>query len=290
MVEWTILGEDGQGNGIDCLDNPPIKECTPVAPPQRRRVGKAAIATDLRNQIIHGDLDEGDQLPTEAVLRDLYQVSRNTVREGLAILVGEGLIVSRRPHGYFVRERRRMEYRPQSDLTVRPDDAPQDVFLTELADAGRTPTQTIDVGIVCPPADVAKRLALGDHEHAVVRRRIRFLEGEPYMTNDSYFPLDLAQGTAILSPQDIARGANRVLADAGHVQVRATDEFTIRMPTPDEQHRLALGPGTPVARQLTTGYDRHDKALRVAVTILPGDRHVIVLDRPGLPDPEDDAS
>ncbi|WP_318843045.1 GntR family transcriptional regulator [Myceligenerans pegani] len=261
-----------------------------AAAPKRRRVGKVEIATDLRNQIVRGDLGEGDQLPTEAALIDRYGTSRNTVREGLAILVGEGLVVAKRPHGYFVRDGHRMEYRPQSDLTVRPDDVPKDVFLTELADAGRTPTQTIDVAIVRPPADVAARLGLSDDEHAVVRRRVRFLEGAPYMTNDSYFPLTLAQGTAIMSPEDIARGANRVLADAGHVQVRAVDEFTIRMPTPDEQHRLALGPGTPVARQFTTGYDRHGKALRVAITILPGDRHTIVIDRPGLPDPEAEPS
>jgi GntR family transcriptional regulator len=254
--------------------------------PVRKRIGKADIASDLRNQILNGDLQTDDRLPTEAAMVDAYGVSRGTVREGLAILVGEGLVVARRPHGYFVRGRRRMEFRPQSDLTVLPPDAKQDVFLTELKAAGRAPTQTIDVAIVTPPPDVAKRLQLKDGEHAVVRRRVRSLEGEPFMTNDSYFPLAIAQGTPILSPEDIPVGANRALAELGHIQVRATDEITVRMPTPDEQHRLDLGPGTPVACQFTTGYDRHDKPLRVAVTVLPGDRHVIVIDRPGLYDPE----
>lgn len=252
------------------------------------RVGKAEIASDLRTQILSGDLTPGDRLPTEAALTEHYGVSRGTVREGFAILVGEGLVVARRPHGYFVRGRQRMEYRPQSDLTVRPADVPKDAFLTELEAAGRAPTQTIDVAIVRPPAEVAKRLGLGEDEHTVVRRRVRSLEGEPFMTNDSYFPLAIAQGTPVMSPEDIARGANWALADAGYVQVRATDEFFVRMPTPDEQHRLDLAPGTPVACQFTTGYSRDGKALRVAVTVLPGDRHVIVLDRPGLPDPQAD--
>ncbi|GAB4087015.1 GntR family transcriptional regulator [Myceligenerans cantabricum] len=258
------------------------------AAPIRGRVGKAEISADLRNQILTGKLKQDDKLPPERELTDTYGVSRNTVREALAILVGDGLIRAQRPHGYFVRGRRHMQYRPQSDLTVRPEDAPKDTFLTELAEAGREPTQTIDVAIVQPSDEVAKRLELTEGDHAVVRRRVRYLEGEPFMTNDSYFPLSIAQDTEVMSPEDIARGANRALADAGHVQVRATDEFTIRMPRPDEQHRLELAPGTPIACQFTTGYDRDGKPLRVAVTVLPGDRHVIVFERPGLPDPDEE--
>lgn len=256
--------------------------------PSKGRVGKAEIASDLRNQILGGDLQTDDKLPTEAALTEKYGVSRGTAREALLILVGEGLVVARRPHGYFVRGRQRMTHRPQSDLVVRPDDVPKDLFLEEQAKAGRTPTQTIDVAIVTPPAEVAERLKLAEGEHAVVRRRVRYLEGEPFLTNDSYFPLSIAQGTDVMSPEDLARGANRVLADAGHVQVRAVDEITVRMPTPDELHRLDLVPGTPVACQFTTGYGPDDRPIRVAVTVLPGDRHVIVFERDGFPNPDED--
>lgn len=143
--------------------------------------------------------------------------------------------------------------------------------------------------IVEPSAEVAQRLGMVKGDLTVLRRRTKYLEGEPFLINDSYFPLSLVQGTEIMSPQDIARGANQVLAEAGHVQVRATDEITVRMPTTEEQQRLDLTPGTPVAYQVTTGYDRTGRALRVAITVLPGDRHVIILERPGLPDPEQDA-
>lgn len=258
--------------------------------PSTRKWGKVEIAADLRNQINHDDYEEGDKLPTEEAMRETYGgVSRGTVRAALDILTGEGLLLSKRPHGHFVRGRRRMTHRPQSDLQVRPSDAPKDSFLTELAEEGREPAQTIAVEIVKElPKPVADRLKLPEGENAVVRRRVRSLEGEPFLTNDSYFPLSIAQGTDAMSPVDVARGINRVLADAGHVQVRATDEFIIRMPTPDEQHRLELAPGTPVAVQYTTGFDRNGKPLRVAETTLPGDRHIIVYERPGLPDPEVD--
>ncbi|WP_460704656.1 GntR family transcriptional regulator [Myceligenerans halotolerans] len=253
------------------------------------RMGKQVIADQLRQKILSGELAEGDKLPTEVELIKTYDVARMTVRDALGILINEGLIQTVRPHGTFVRTRRRMQYRPQSDLVRRTDDASRVGFLTDQEKAGRAPTQTIEVAIVRPPQDVAERLLLGPDDVAVVRRRLRSLEDEPFLTNDSYFPLDITQGTPIMHPQDIARGANQVLAEHGHVQVRATDEFTVRMPTPDEQHRLDLAPGTPVAYQLTTGYGPDDKPLRVAVTVLPGDRHVIIFERPGLTPEEDPA-
>lgn len=259
----------------------------PVSRTQSRSV-KQQIADDLRTTIHDGSLTPGARLPTEAEIQDRYDVARNTARDALALLVNEGLIVSRRPHGYFVRDRRRMAYRPQSDLNSHPADAPKDSFLTEQAEAGREPTQTIDVAIVQPPREVTERLGLEPAELAVVRRRIRSLDGEPFLSNDSYFPLSLAQGTEIMSPEDIGRGANRVLAEAGHVQVRAQDEITIRMPTPDEVARLDLAPGTPVAFHIITGFDRNGRALRVVLNVLPGDRHIILFDRPGFPDPEGD--
>lgn len=250
---------------------------------------KEQIADELRAAVLDGSLAPGDRLPTEADLIERHQVARNTARDALAMLVNEGLIVARRPHGYFVRDRQRMDYRPQSDLSVHPADAPQDVFLTEQGLAGREPSQSIDVSIVEPPPEVAKRLKLNPGEFAVVRRRVRFLGGEPFYSNDSFFPLPVVQDTPIMAPHDISRGANRVLADHGHVQVKATDEIFVRMPTPDEVKRLDLAPGTPVAVHIITGYGPSGEPLRCVLNILPGDRHVIIYDRPGYPLDQDGA-
>lgn len=243
---------------------------------------KAAIADELRQQIVDGDLAPGDKLPTTAALMAKHGVARMTVRDAIGILKNEGLVVSRDRSGTYVRQLRRMTYRPQSDLVRRPDDVAKDMFLTEQETDGRRPRQTIEVAVVHPPAEVAQRLGVDDDELVVVRRRVRYLEDEPFLTNDSYFRHSMVEGTEIMSPTDIARGANKVLAEKGHVQEHARDEIVVRMPTGEEQQRLDLTPGVPVAHQITTGYDREGNALRVAITVLPGDRHVIVLERPGL--------
>ncbi len=237
------------------------------------------ISEELRASISDGTLPPGSRLPTEAELTERYQVARNTARQALTALVNEGLVTPARPRGYFVRERKPLHYRPQEEFRPRPISPEMDVFLAEHAEGGRKPAQTIEVAIVDPPVDVKKRLNLADGELAVVRRRVRYLDGEPFNTNDSYFPLSLVQNSEIMRPEDIARGANQVLAEAGYRQTRALDEFYVRMPTPDEARRLSIGPGTPVAYHVLTGLTDDGQPVRVVLNVLPGDRHIIAFER-----------
>jgi GntR family transcriptional regulator len=201
------------------------------------------------------------------------------VRQALGLLLNEGLIVSVRPRGYFVRDRKHMVYRPQDEFLPRPENPQADLFLTTVAHEGRSPAQSIEVAIVVPPREVAERLQLSEGGRAVVRRRVRAIDDEPFNINDSYFPADLVEGSEIINPADIARGANRVLTELGYEQIRATDEIYVRMPRPTEVTRLQLGPGTPVAVHYLTGYTARDRPVRVVENVLPGDRHVIVYER-----------
>jgi DNA-binding FadR family transcriptional regulator len=74
-------------------------EMRPPAPATRTfRVPKTAelVATYLRNQIVRGELVEGDSLPPEAELMTAFGVSRPTLREAFRILESESLITIRR--------------------------------------------------------------------------------------------------------------------------------------------------------------------------------------------------
>jgi len=250
-----------------------------VPTPTRRGPIYHQIADELRARVIGGDIPRGGKLPTEAELTAEYGVNRQTVRSALSVLVNEGLIYSARPQGYFVRDGEPMYYRPQREFRPQPASPEMDRFMSDHSDLGRHPTQTIEVTIVDPPAGIGERLQLEPGEPAVARRRVRFLDGEPYNINDSYYPLSLVQDTEIMKPGDIARGTNQVLTDMGYEQVRAFDEIYIRMPTPEEAERLHIGPGTPVACHICTGVTADDQTVRVTLNVLPGDRHVIVYER-----------
>jgi len=54
------------------------------------------IADDLRARIYGGELEPGDDVPTEAELADRWATSRGPIRNALALLRGEGLIETTR--------------------------------------------------------------------------------------------------------------------------------------------------------------------------------------------------
>jgi DNA-binding FadR family transcriptional regulator len=83
---------------------------------QTVQIPKAAelVSRSLRNQIIRGEIDEGDALPPESVLMQQFGVSRPTLREAVRILESEQLVTVRRgAHGGAT------VHRPTADLASR---------------------------------------------------------------------------------------------------------------------------------------------------------------------------
>jgi DNA-binding GntR family transcriptional regulator len=61
------------------------------------------LARILREQIQAGELRAGEALPSEAALSQRFGVGRDAVRDALAMLRGEGLVITTRGIGTFVR-------------------------------------------------------------------------------------------------------------------------------------------------------------------------------------------
>lgn len=236
------------------------------------------VAADLRMSIEDGSLAAGMELPSEAQLQTRYGVSRVTVRRALSSLEQEGLVSARAGRGRIVRGRRHMVYRPQSDEAPRRSKV-MDRFMTSLTEEGRQPSQSIDVRVEQADRLVAERYDVPQGTPVAVRRRVRSIDNEPFNINDTYYLLDLVKDTPIMSPADIPEGSNAVITRLLGREVRAIDEYYIRMPTPDESARLGLSTGTPVAVHYLTGFTAEGKVGRVEKYVLPGDRHVIVYER-----------
>jgi GntR family transcriptional regulator len=242
------------------------------------------LADTIRAQITDGELSPGSQLPGELELVKRHGVSRITIRLALKRLIDEGLLVAGQGRGTFVRERHEpitwnwsvLESRGNHQNT--PPDRGLDQWATAVELAGRQSRQEVTVSIVTPPPPVAVRLRMDPTSGVtVLRHRIRYVDHEPYQLADSYFPVELVQGTPLMEPRDVSAPGG-VLASVGLIQDRYHDEITVRMPTRAETEELSLPAATPVAEHMRTGYDADDRPLRVMVTILPGDRHVIAYD------------
>ncbi|WP_106403771.1 GntR family transcriptional regulator [Actinocorallia populi] len=239
------------------------------------------VYNDLHRQIERGELSPGDQIPGEFELADTHKVSRSTVRTALIHLQQEGLITSGRGSlGRQVRERRPMWWNLASFENGDRRDDPQtgmDEWAAGVLEQGRVPKQEVAVSIQAAPPEIASRLDIEPEGLAVRRQRVRFVDDVPYQLSTSWFPEHIARGTALMEQRDLAMPGG-VLRSIGHPQVRVRDEISVRMPTPAEVDQLDLGMGMPVGQHIRTGYDAKGHALRVMVTVFPGDRQFLVYD------------
>jgi GntR family transcriptional regulator, phosphonate transport system regulatory protein len=121
----------------------------------RSRSGYSAwrlIAEELRREIIGGTRAPGTKLPSEGELAERFGVHRNTVRQAVAALAAEHLVVSRRGSGTFVAEHTVLVHRIGARTR----------FSDSLGRRGRAAARLLESAVEPePPAEVADRLALG---------------------------------------------------------------------------------------------------------------------------------
>ncbi|MGH3926749.1 MAG: GntR family transcriptional regulator, partial [Pseudonocardiaceae bacterium] len=206
------------------------------------------VADALREAIRGGELAEGALLASETELMARYGVSRNSVRNAVALLRVEGLVVTEHGRGTFVRAQRPLQRLSSSRYSKAKREAAEQ--------GAQADQQLLRVEVVDPPQEVVDRLGLDPGEQVVLRRHLLSVDGEPVRLADGYFPLDLAQGTALERFGKIRGGVHALFEqDLGYEPKRFVEELTFRMPTPEEVRQLRMSAGVPVVRLLRTLYD-----------------------------------
>jgi GntR family transcriptional regulator len=236
------------------------------------------IAADLRARLTSGELGPGDKLPTEPQLMERYGVSRNTVRLATALLINEGLVerVAGRSGGMVVRDRITLTY--HATIAEMPGEArgESDAWFGEVREQGYEPSQQFELRITSLTAELAERLGVEADSTAVLRRCVRFVNGQPSSVQDTYYPMDLCeQVPELLSPKNIPQGTTRLLAERGFPQPAVEDDLVAAMPGPEYAELLNLPAGTPVLYYVRTGFSV-ERPVRVSVTVFAGDRNRVV--------------
>jgi GntR family transcriptional regulator len=230
------------------------------------------IADRLRDQISAGELGPGERLPSEPDLVRDYDASRNTVRLAIALLTNQGLVVTRQGLGTFVLEPARPFTALLSGATDSPGSHHADTGLPVVGSAADEPeTSRLLVETSSAGKSAAAKLHIGEGEPVVIRRSQRYIGGVPWLLIASYFPMDLARGTALEQAGNIDQGSIRLLAEHGHQQVGFMDEIGARMPDAREFDFFHLTTGTPVIVVNRTAYSA-DRPIRMTRYIYRSDR------------------
>lgn len=207
--------------------------------------GYEAIADDLRDLIVSGDLPPGSRVPSENELREKYGVGRDTASKALRILREEGLTESRQGAPTKVREFKPIRRSANKRLSASVWGAGTSMWDIDVRD--NTP-QVVDVAVdrIEAPKRVAAALDLPPGAGVVRRFRRYLLDGRPVLAATSYLPADIAADTQIEEEDTGPGGIYQRLADLGHKPTSFREEVRSRMPNKSEREALRLDRGTPV--------------------------------------------
>lgn len=238
----------------------------------------ATLADRFRRQIHRGELRPGDKLPSEQEIVARERVSRGTVRRAIDELIAEGLIVSINGRGHQVRQSTTLLWRasdPERICNAEAVSGPVDAWSRAVRAQGHEPAEEIRAEITYADQYVAGMLVLAVGEPVAVRRRTRYVNGEPYCTADSFYPRSIVAGTEIEEPGDVLPGVWAVFARLGRPWVTTVDRIIARMPTRDESQLLHIPRGVAVAEIARRSFDEAGTPVRLTRFVHPGDRHEI---------------
>ncbi|AOW10278.1 GntR family transcriptional regulator [Flavobacterium gilvum] len=131
----------------------------------------------LRELIKHPDFKDGELFPKEVDLAKRWGISRNTLRQAIAILVNENLLVRKKGSGTRVSQNR---------ITTNLNNWMS--FTHEMEDMGlEFKNLSLKAEMVLASAKVAKHLQLKEGDEVLLLQRTRSIDDSPMVYFESYF-------------------------------------------------------------------------------------------------------
>ena len=216
----------------------------------------AQLALMLQGRILRGLYRPGERLASENELAATFGVSRTTVRQGLALLVDEGYVVSRQGSGTFV-----ADWLPLPP-SRQPVSAPLFTgYLDDLFEAGgRERERDLRVRVVRAPDDVAERLGIEPGEKVTRYTRTLLLDGRPIGHAEDHLPMTVAA----LLPAEVVREHPSLLLAQAAVGLEPTEGLEWLEPTSaegDVARRLEVAEGSPLIECIGISIDADGRPL-----------------------------
>ncbi|MBP8298470.1 MAG: GntR family transcriptional regulator [Burkholderiales bacterium] len=180
---------------------------------------------DLLTQSLDaGEWKPGEAIPSEIVLAARYKVSQGTVRNAIAVLAAENIVVRRQGKGTFVATHTEEQSSLFRFLRIRRADGVDEYPHSRLLDLRRGKAT----------AEVARLLLLRPGEAVIVMRRVLEYSGEPVVLDE------------ITLPAALFRGLTRARYDAyrGSTYSFFETQFGVRMVRADERIKAIAADAT----------------------------------------------
>lgn len=217
----------------------------------------AQLYDTMLQRIRSGAWEQGDRVPSEKSLIEEFGTSRGPVRQALAALRAEGMIVGGRGAP------------PRVQRPVPSQSFASFLSFTEWArSAGFTPGQHVIEAARRPATEqVARELRVAPEDPIVEILRLRTLDGEPALLERSTFPYWV--GVHLLTADLDRSGISQHLGRLHIVPVRARHVIDAVAANLLDAEWLSVPKGSPLLRARRVSHDQHGAVLEYT-----DDRHL----------------
>ncbi len=141
------------------------------------------IYDDLKTKIINREYKQ--QLPSESKLTEKYNVSRNTVRRAIDLLISDGMVVSKKGKGVFVLDNRSFEF------AISGLESFQEVMVRTKENFQ---TKVVAFEHITADEQLAKKSGFAVNTLLTHIKRVRSLQNERIILDVNYFAQQLIPG------------------------------------------------------------------------------------------------
>ena len=140
------------------------------------------IQQDLLKKIQSGEYAQGQLIPKESELTDIYQVSRPTVRQAIQFLVNDGFLERRKRRGTIVKQQK---INQEFTHIIESYDS-------EMNRKGLHPTtKVLTFKVDKATSEIANNLAINELDAIYKLVRLRYAENKPIVLVTTYLPVKL---------------------------------------------------------------------------------------------------
>ncbi|OOM80968.1 GntR family transcriptional regulator [Clostridium sp. BL-8] len=135
------------------------------------------IVNILEKEILEGKYDSNKKLPTEEELITRLNVSKNTVRKAIDILVTKGYIYRVQGSGIFLRD-----FSREGCMDIREMNG-----LTKTYSNNKLKSKVLELSLIDADEELASKMRCNVNTKLYYVKRVRYLNGEPMEIEESYY-------------------------------------------------------------------------------------------------------
>lgn len=220
------------------------------------------LKEQLLSDIGSGRLREGEKIPTEVELSEIYHISRVTVRNAVKELVNDSILVKKQGKGTFVcpaKIERKIEHLMSFSAACQAQ---------KLA----THSRVVKHGVLTDYRDARRQLALTDEDRILYIQRIRYADGAALMLENNYYSYD---NFAFLLEEDLSGSLYQLLTERYDIKPTYAGETTLELVKAHEEQALLLHKalGEPLFLMKTLIMDQHHHPLHYGEQYIIGERY-----------------